>query len=327
MTDNFAALADFMADSDIDSLRVRGLDLLGVDIAGVYCLHTGRKVGTFDDSVIQFAIDEESADDDDALIEALVSRVVASMRPSPMLNKPDRITLLNLAEKFPVDVLCYLIHRLHSNRYLATHRDAEILAPYVWRIHNHKRWVELAESGVDTRPWIHWLLELDAKRNLHDMTPPSGERDRAGKWIETKTGESIFMQINTQNAADLLAIFERWTFERIKEFDRRDSEALAQEKWFRGNTMTQTAYARSWLENPQFASKRAELAHKAKVKDSKTKLARPKSERTIKLDSRVNQFLHLLDNIIDSPVETAATQKSGPVLRTGANLFRKKESN
>lgn len=326
MTNTSTLLADFFADADIDSLRVRGLDLLGVDIAGVYCLHTGRKVGTFDDDVIQFAIDEESADDDDALIEALVSRVVASMRPSPMLNRPDRITLLNMAEKFPVDVFAYLVNRLHSNRYLATHRNLEVLQPYVARIHLYSLAVQLAASGVDFKPWIHWLLELDAKRNLHDLTPPSVEKDRLGKWIETKLGESLFRQIGIDNHLELLKFFEAWTFERVKEFDRRDSEALAQDKWFRGNTMTQPAYARSWLENPQFASKRAELAHKAKGKDSKTKLARPKSERTSKLDSRVNQFLHLLDNIIDSPVETAATQKSGPVLRTGANLFRKKES-
>ena len=321
---NSSALADFFADTDVESLRALGLANHGIDIAGVYCLHTGRKVGTFDDFVIQFAADEESADDDEALVDALVTRAVAAMRPTPMLNKPDRVTLLNMAEKYPVDVLCYLIHRLHSNRYLATHRDPEILAPYIWRIHNHQRWSEMAASGVDTRPWIHWLLELDAKRNLHDLTPPTGEYNRTGKWIETKTGESLFMQINQPSAAEFLEIFERWTWERVKEFDTRDREALAQERWMRGNTMTQPAYARSWLENPQFASKRAELAAKAKKKgESPTK---PKAEKTRKLDERVSKFLHLLDDIIDGDIETPTPKKAGPKLLTGGMLFKKKES-
>jgi hypothetical protein len=324
-TDNQAALAAFMADTDIDSLRELGLANHGIDILGLYCLHTGRRVGTFDDFVIQFAIDEESSDDDESLVDALVTRCVASMRPTPMLNKPDRITLMNLSERFPVDILAFLVNRLHGNRYLATHRPTdEILTPYIARIKAHQSWTDLAGKGVDTRPWIHWLLELDAKRNLHDLTPPMVEKDRAGKWIETKNGESLFYLIDESNVADLLAFFEKWTFERVKEFDARDRQAEVEAKWMRGNTMTQPAYARSWIENPQFASKRAEQAHKAKNKPA----PKPKSEKTRKLDAKVSQFLHLLDDIIDGGSEPATPVKPGPVIRTGASLsfLRKKDS-
>jgi hypothetical protein len=326
MTNNLTSLSNFFADRDIDSLRVLGLEQHGVDIAGVYCLHTGRQVGTFDDFVIQFACDEESTDDDEALIDALVTRVVASMRPSPMLNKPDRITLLNLAERFPVDILSFLVNRLHGNRYLATHRPTDdALAPYFARIKTHQLWTALAHKGVNPRPWIHWLLELDAKRNLHDLTPPVVERDRLGKWTVSRTGESLFHIIDETNQAALLELFEKWTMERVKEFDARDKQAEAQAKWFRGNTMTQPAYARSWLENPQFASKRAELANKAKGKKEST--ARPKSEKASKLDAKVSQFLHLLDDIIEGGQQLATPPKAGPVIRTGASLsFKRKES-
>lgn len=320
-------LQAFFADRDIDSLRVLGLESHGIDIAGVYCLHTGRQVGTFDDFVIQFACDEESTDDDEALVDALVTRAVASMRPSPMLNKPDRVTLLNLAERFPVDILSFLVNRLHGNRYLVTHRPTDdAMAPYFARIKTHQLWTALSHKGVDTRPWIHWLLELDAKRNLHDLTPPAVEKDRLGKWIETKTGDSLFHVVNETNQAELLEFFERWTLARVQEFDARDKQAEAEAKWFRGNTMTQPAYARSWMENPQFASKRAELAHKAKGKKEST--PKPKSEKVRKLDAKVSQFLHLLDDIIDGGNEPATPAKAGPVLRTGASLsfLRKKES-
>lgn len=324
MTDNSLALASFLADADIESLRALGMANHGIDISGVYCLHTGRKVGTFDDTVIQFAIDEESSDDDETLVDALVSRVVASMRPSPMLNRPDRITLLNLAERFPVDILSFLENRLHGNRQMVTQRNLDVLAPYFARIHAHARWTAIAASGVGLRPWIHNLLEIDAKRNLHDITAPLVEKDRLGKWIVTKTGEPLFSLITGENIGELLAVLDQWTFARIAEFEKRDQEALAQEKWMRGNQMTQPAYARSWLENPQFASKRAEASAKAKAKGAIP--AKPKSEKAAKLDSKVSQFLHLLDDIMDGGQEPATPVKAGPVLRTGAMLFRKKES-
>jgi hypothetical protein len=286
-------------------------------------LHTGRQVGTFDDFVIQFACDEESADDDETLVDALVTRVVASMRPSPMLNKPDRITLVNLAERFPVDIMAFLVNRLHSNRWLATRRNSAVLEPYIARIHAHKRWTAIANSGVDLRPWIHWLLELDAKRNLHDLTPPCIQLDRLNRWSIANTGDSLFYLVTADNANEMLAAFEKWTHSRIKEFDARDREAIMQEKWMRGNQLTQPAYVRSWMENPQFASKRAESSSRGK----KESTARPKSEKASKLDAKVSQFLHLLDDIIEGGQQLVTPPKAGPVIRTGASLsFKRKES-
>src|SRR4051812_44918908 len=108
MTDNITQLADFLADDDIESLANKVLAEYEIDIRGVYCLQTGRLVGRFDDFAIQFAIDEESSDDEEALIDGLISRVIASMRPTPMLNMPDRLTLANLSAKHPVDIFCFL---------------------------------------------------------------------------------------------------------------------------------------------------------------------------------------------------------------------------
>lgn len=325
MTDNLSALADFFAAPDIDSLRALGLANHGIDITGVYCLHTGRRVGTFDDFVIQFAVEEEATDSEELLVDALVTRCVASMRPSPMLNKPDRITLLNLAMKFPVDVLSYLVNRLHSSRYSAVHRpsDESILSPYLARIKTHQRWTDLALKGVDTRAWIHWLLELDAKRNLHDIKPAQVAKDLKGKWIEVAIGESLFDLITVDNQAELLAIFERWAIARIAEYEARDREAVAQDKWFRGNSMTQPAYVRSWMENPEFANKKSEQLFK--VKNGLVK-ARPVAEKTRKLNEKVSQFLNLLDDIIDAGAETVTPAKAKPAVMTGAMLFRKKES-
>lgn len=320
MTNN-SLLSDFFATHDIDSLRVLGLESYNLDIAGVYCLHTGRLVGSFDNFVLEFACDEEFADSDEELVDALVTRCIASMRPSPMLNKPDRVTLRNLASKYPVDILSYLANRLHSNRWLATHRDSSLLDPYIWRIHTHKRWTELAAEGVDITPWIHWLLELDAKRSLHELTPPAVEVDRLGKWFLSNSGTSLLQLVTRENADALLAVFEKWTFDRLKEFDARDREAKAESQWMRGNSMTQPAYVQSWIENPQFATKRAEQAHKAKHKPAKVS-----SQRVSKINAKVSEFLHLLEGIMDGDSVAVTPAKPQPKVMTGAMLFKKKES-
>lgn len=320
--DNQQALADFFADTDIESLRQEVLVDFNIDITGVYCLHTGRLVGRFDDFVIQFAI-EESSDEPDALADSLMARVVASMRPTPMLNMPDRITLVNLASKYPVDILCYLGNRLHGNRYLACNRTNETLAPYLGRIALHQQWSELASLGVDLRPWIHWLLELDSKCNLHDLNPIQMELDRLAKWIPTKVGKPLLHCVTPENAEELLKHFEAWAFERLAEFEDRDRRATAQAAWTRGNTMTQPAFTRSWLENPEIANrKRAE-----ELKKEKTKRIRPKSEKAQALDAKVDQFLGLLDSILDGDVEAKTPAKpKAKVLIGGMLKLKRKEA-
>lgn len=320
MSDNQLQLAAFLADSNIDELREAVLADYNIDICGVYCLHTGRLVGRFDDFVVQFAIDE-SGDDEEEMIDGLMARVVASMRPTPMLNLPDRLTLANLAAKYPVDIFCYLANRLNGNRYLAMNRSSEILAPYLGRIALHQQWTELALKGVDLRPWIHWLLELDAKRNLHEVTPPLVDLDRLGKWILVNKGVFLLQKVTPENAVELLAILEKWAFGLLAEFDARDKQAVAQSAWMRGNTMTQTAFTRSWLENPEIANrKRMEELKRA------NKPKRPKSEKAQALDAKVTQFLGLLDQVLDGTLDAPIPTKPKARVITGGMLFKKKES-
>jgi hypothetical protein len=320
---NITQLADFLADDDIESLANKVLAEYEIDIRGVYCLQTGRLVGRFDDFAIQFAIDEESSDDEEALIDGLISRVIASMRPTPMLNMPDRLTLANLSAKHPVDIFCYLANRLNSNRHFAGNRSLETLAPYIERIALHRQWSALALKGVDIRPWIHWLLELDAKRNLHDISPPLISVDRLNNWILTTHGTSIFQMVTPENNANLLEVFEKWAFAGLAEFDDRDRQALSQNLWMRGNTMSQPAYTRSWLENPEIANRKR--ADELKRAAKRVKNPRPKSEKAQKLDAKVNQFLGLLEGILDGDIEPPIT-KPTVQLRTGANLFKKRDS-
>lgn len=321
----FAALSEFLAETDVESIRQTALAEYGVDIRGVYCLSTGRMVGTFDEDVIRFAIDEEPSDSEEEIIDGLIVRVIASMRPSPMLNKPDRVTLINLAAKHPVDVFCYLANRLASNRYLSTHR-VEALDPYLQRIAMHRQWSELALKGVDLRPWIHWLLELDSKRNLHDITPPQIELDRLNKWIHTHTGTYLLQLVTPENAATLLEVFEKWAFQRLGEYDERDKRLMSEANAImRGNSMSQQAYVRSWLENPEIAG-RKHLAKLSKKKKAESKPAKPKTEKQRKNDERLNQMFNLLDQVLEGSLEIPTPAKPAPKAFTAGDFLKKKES-
>ena len=320
---NISTMLESLTESvDLESIEAIALENYGISIFGVYCQHTGRRVGTFDQFVIDFALAEEESSDEEALADALVARVVASMRPTPMLNRPDRITLLNLAAKHPVDVCTYLINRLHSNRYLATHRNFDVLEPHLAKIHAHARWTAIAESGVDLSPWIHWLLELDAKRNLHDLTPPYITVNKKNELVLSTHGDSLFSLVGIDNAAEMLAAFESWTFAQIEEYDHRDSVATAQANWMRGNPMTQPAYVRSWLENPEIAGRKKPTALRRG-----TGLEPVKQKRVSKVDGQLSKFMHLLEGILDDEIKPVTPKKAGPVLRTGGMLFKKKESN
>lgn len=286
-------LKEFFAEYDIESLRCKVLEEEGVDICGVYCLATGKEMGFYNHEEILFAIDEIGVDDEEALIDDLLVRVVASMRPSPALNMPNRFTIQQMVEKRPVDAFAYLANRLHGTRNLLTKRSETSFEPLLGRIVLHARWTKLHAAGVDLTPWTHWLLELDAKMNLHDIEAPGfGEHK-----------QPLLTQVTIDNQAEMLKAFESWVFDRLAAYDKRDSEMLKESNWIRGNSFTGSAYVRSWIENPEIANRK----HAEQVKNRKKKASpgrKPTSARTQALNSEVDKFLHLLEGIMDGVTET-----------------------
>lgn len=307
-------LAAFFESYDVAALRAKVLEAEGIDIQGVYCLATGKRMGFFDESEILSAIDEIGTDNEESLIDDLLVRVVASMRPSPAMNMPNRATIREMVSARPVDALCYLVNRLHGTRDLLTKRSEHSFQPLIDRIATHIRWSALHAAGLDLTPWIHWLLELDAKMNLHDIQAPGFGEHR----------QPLLNQVTLENQAEMLAAFEAWVFERLKEYDKRDKEMLAQARWIRGNSFARQGYVRSWLENPEIARRKDE--HKAKKKAGRP-ATNPKKQ---KLNEETNKFLHLLEGILDGTIETVKpAAKPKPRVLTGGMLklnIAKKES-
>lgn len=302
-----------------------GIAQHGVDVTQMYCLHTGKPIGQIFDSELEEAIYEEGDQDIESIADALVIRCVASMRPSPALNKPDHGTIREMAARRPIDALAYLLNRLYGSKQLLTNRGEQWFAPLIARIETHRLLCDSyhAPNATVYAAVTHWLLELDSKLNLHEITAPLFEKDRLGKWLVTKTGKPFVQVIHEPDA---LAAFESWVFERLHEWDKRDSAALAQLRWSNGNRMTTSAYVRSYLDNPEIANRKHAEELKRKQKAANAAPKKPVSEKTRKNNERLNSFLALMDDVIDGklPAAPVTPKKSRVIL--GGMLFAKKES-
>lgn len=326
-------LNDLIADADsFDELKQSVFDSHGYWINGVYCLHTGKLIGRFEREEIEEAIFEEGGadQDSDVLGDALILRCVTSMRPSPALNMPDTGTIREMVARRPVDALAFLLNRLYGNRQLIKLGREAAFQPLFARIATHSACKRLAESGADLKPYIHWLLELDSKFNLHDLTPPAFMPNPKARdqWIVDSTGYAIPHLIDKPN---FLPAFEAWVFARLSDAAMRDSARQREATWFRGNQMTGKAYLNSWLENPEAVQRKESALNKERQARDRRKAAakpgRPPSERTQKLNAKVAGFMDLLDGILEKAGQQE-TPKAAPkpsVLRA-SGLFKKKES-
>lgn len=81
----------------------------GVNPTLIYCLMTGRPIGqTFEFDELIESLDGEPAD----IIDDVVLRTLASMRPSIRWNRLRTESLDSLRKTHPVETMCYLLNRL-----------------------------------------------------------------------------------------------------------------------------------------------------------------------------------------------------------------------
>lgn len=323
--DDILGISEELA-STISAVRKLAYDSYKVDISGVYCLHTGKEIGSFNDDEIHAALRDEASSDIEELMDAMLVRIVASMRPSPALNKPDLQTIRMMVDNRPLDAMAYLVNRLEGSRQLITKRHDSAFSALLSRITNYSSLRLLKENGFDFRPWLHWLLELDSKRNLHDLEPPLFEKDRLGKWLTTKNSQTSVSLVEalTLPGEGLLAAFESWVFDQLSRYNVRDAQVTRESNWVRGNALTRQAYAQSWLSNPNLTRKVEIANNKRQAEYNKSqKPGRPKSEKTRKMDERVDAILNKFANVFDgkAPALVNPKPKPVPVLRLNLTLM------
>lgn len=246
-------------DDLLDQCAEQVTDVHGLDLFSMYCLHTGQSIGTLNRAVFITALIDEGAMDDsedgsvldiETLADSLFVRCIASMRPSPSLNRPTTQTLKRLLESSPRTVLAYLLNRYHvSDWRTATHRDDSW---FETMMHKIRVWQHLlvidSDPDVDCversfRVLAHWLLELDSKCNLHTLTPAVSWFD---KFFACESAESFETFANE---------FALLATPLIIEADR-----LFQI----GNRMASSAYIKSWFDHPDQNQRKVEIAGRIK---------------------------------------------------------------
>jgi hypothetical protein len=314
----------------------------GIDIHTMFDLHTGAPIGRIDSNVFHTALIDEGALDDsedgsvlsiEELSDSLLVRCMASMRPSPALNRPTTQTLKRLLESQPIVVVAYLLNRYRIKDWRTlTHRDDSWFETMLVRVDIWKHLSKLsADPDLDAverslRVLAHWLLELDSKCNLHTLTPAVG-------WFEK---------------------FALFATPLIVEADR-----LFQI----GNRMTSSAYIKSWFDHPDQNQRKVEIAGRIKGKSRQAlyerygsvelgamlhaddfKAKQDRAANKAKLDSRIikgrsarskaaqlvnkhsaaiNSLFRTLTETTDTPHSVESTPK--PVRATGLPMFVKKD--
>lgn len=229
----------------------------GLSLRDVRDLHTGCVIGTTHNHIWFTALRDEGVLDDsedgsvieiEELADSLLVRSLASARPSPALNRPTTRSLLRLLESDPLTVNAYLLNRYHLTHWRKlSHRDDSWFEDMLHRV---KVWEKLERltSDADTdaverslRALAHWLLELDSKCNLHELTPP----------------DTFFADFH---ALDNVDAFERF----ITDFEQHAIPILVEaDRLFKiGNRMASSAYTKSWFDNPTLAERKVEIANK-----------------------------------------------------------------
>jgi hypothetical protein len=151
-----------------------------------------------------------------------------------------------LLESDPQTVVAFLLNRYHLTHWRKlNHRDDSWFDDMLHRIKVWNQLNKLTHTDDDAserslRELAHWLLELDSKCNLHEITPVPG-------WFD-----AFHALPNTERFELFVKEFALIASPIIIEADRRMSI---------GNRMASSAYVSSWFDNPTLAQRKMEIAN------------------------------------------------------------------
>lgn len=198
----------------------------GFEPSAVYCSITGKPIGRTDEFCD--LIDSLRGDASDVADDIAV-RIFASMRPSLFWNKMREDSLETLRKSRPTETLAYLLNRLFAPK-----RGADMLAV------NHDRirlWQKLEEWGVNdsTNTLTYYLLEIDAKLNLSELSAPF-------------TVEDFLTRFDTMPL--LLEKVQAWYLAQLDEYSRLLKRNELNTRWWRsGHALAKPAFFAAWQES------------------------------------------------------------------------------
>lgn len=135
----------------------------GFEATGVYCLCTGKRIGTFEYDELEdvFATLPDSGELE-MLADDFALRLLASMRPSMRWNKMRVESIAQLRKTAPIETMAYLLIRLMS----APDSSNGLVGSLDKRIHLFARLKQLDSSTDAFRDALYKLVDIDARLNL-----------------------------------------------------------------------------------------------------------------------------------------------------------------
>lgn len=202
----------------------------GIDPTQIYCLHTGRPIGTSHEftELVDLLADESD------VTGAVVTRVLAAMKPSIRWQINTRVDWLEkMLKAYPVDTMCYLLGRL-----LTPTKEQKGLDSYqVNHLSRIKLYACVAAEYAALTPTLHesWssamlsLLTIEARANLLTQeSPVTIEQLIEGRF----------------SVATVVGTLEAWCMKRVAFFDKSEADA----KFFSANPGARRAMMRQFWE-------------------------------------------------------------------------------
>lgn len=241
---------------DITSFLDLAAKQVGFRIDETYCQFSGAPIGPVDLSVFDAIIgmgkyDLTDESDREDLIRDLLTRCLASSRPSPVWNKPDANTYDWMRVNRPRDLFCYLFSRLIApvDTDFLKRPKYDSLELIRQRILLYKR---VSARTDDLSTLNQTLLGLDAVFNLNRI--------------------SYKLSRDDSDLIALASILDDEFAAMSKAKAKADRIAAREAEWFKGNSLARKGYVSAFVESKPVTPASAER----KAKDEKRVIVKNK---------------------------------------------------
>jgi hypothetical protein len=233
------------------------LEETGVNPFRIYCQVTGKIIGTVEPSEIDLAIQLCGDVDEEEIRDELLTRTLASARPSPAWNYIRIDTLDRLRQLEPRTTLAYLFNKLaepvdNANRLTMTLERRIALIHERIKICTIAQAIDVESELIDNL--LLALIEIDARFGLQNVPIPTGFRDH---W-------------DTMHPSDFKALTRKcceWRDRMVaEELERQQQQAWSDRSYSRGSTPAKLAFIREIKRvTPPSETKVKALAKKASL--------------------------------------------------------------
>lgn len=279
---------------DLDAFAARMVEQVGIDPRFIYCAQTGEPIGRLNDEELQLAIHMAGTDNEDELIDDLMTRTLMAMRPSVGWNIVDSRTLNRMRVVRPRQLLSHLMIRLYTPK----ETGPALKLSFEQRMTNSLSKIQIYQicailpvTDKQLNRLLLTLLRIDSTFNMNEVAVKTSFPGLANI-IDDESFDSYMKQ---------LLDWESWLWKVKARADKADK--TAREYWSnRGSSLTRVAAAESFKESTP-------PSETAKKKQEKKRVE--------------SEFLDMLEEIIEAAdSESQAAKPVEPAVKPVPGVFK-----